>query len=130
MAIPGDIASAEYISLATFRKNGKAVPTPVWAAECDGSLYVFSEGKAGKVKRLRNSPRAQVAICSMRGDLLGEWHDAEGYIVEYSEEIQRAYMALRKKYGWKMMLTDLGARLTGRYNKRAILRIEMPESPT
>lgn len=129
MAIPEVIAKAEYISLATFRRNGKAVPTPVWAAESEGALYIFSESKAGKVKRLRNSPRAQVAICSMRGELQGEWHDAQAFIVDSSQEVERAYQALRKKYGWKMKLTDLGARIAGRYHKRAILRVEMEQPP-
>ena len=40
------------------RRNGNAVETPVWFAEHAGKLYVFSAGDAGKVKRLRNSPRA------------------------------------------------------------------------
>lgn len=125
MAIPETISQAEYISLATFRKSGKAVPTAVWAAEGDGALYVFSAANAGKVKRLRNSSKAQVAICTANGKVTGEWLDAQGFIVETDDEVARAYLALRKKYGWKMFLTDLASKLTGRYNKRALLRIEM-----
>lgn len=125
MPIPDSIAQAEYISLATFRKSGVSVPTPVWAAESDGALYIFSESKAGKVKRLRNSPKAQVAICGMRGELKGEWMDAQGFLVDSDEEVARAYVALKAKYGWKMTLTDLGSKLTGRYHKRTILRVEM-----
>ena len=30
-----------YISLETFRRDGSAVPTPVWHAEMDDKLYVF-----------------------------------------------------------------------------------------
>jgi len=57
---------ARYLSLATFKRDGSEVPTPVWFAELDGSLYAFSERRAGKIKRLRNSPRARVAICDGR----------------------------------------------------------------
>ena len=37
-----------YISLATFRRNGDAVRTPVWFAESGGCLYVFTEADSGK----------------------------------------------------------------------------------
>jgi hypothetical protein len=37
-----------YISLATFRRSGREVATPVWFAARNGKLYVFSEGTAGK----------------------------------------------------------------------------------
>lgn len=51
-----------YVSLATFRRDGRAVPTPVWVAEHAGRLYVFTEGTAGKVKRLRNDPRDRKSV--------------------------------------------------------------------
>jgi uncharacterized protein len=46
---------ARYMSLATFRKNGAEVATPVWFAEADLKLYVIATDDSGKVKRLRNS---------------------------------------------------------------------------
>lgn len=116
---------APYVSLATFRKTGVPVPTPVWAAPDGNMLYVFSAGGAGKVKRLKNSSRAQVARCDVRGKLLGDWQDANAYIVVDPEEIARALGALRRKYGWRMALADLGSRLTGKFDKRAYLRVEL-----
>ncbi len=118
-----DLDNARYLSLATFRRSGVAVPTPVWFAESDSRLYVFSEARAGKVKRLRNSPRARVAPCDMRGGLRGEWRDASARIVEDAATIERAYSALRAKYGWQMTLADFFSKLSGRYDKRAILEI-------
>ena len=116
---------APYVNLATFRKTGVPVPTPVWAAPDGSTLYVFSAGGAGKVKRLKNSSRAQLARCDARGKLLGGWLDANAYLVVGSEEIGRALAALRRKYGWRMVLADLGSRLTGRYHKRAYIRVEL-----
>ena len=116
---------APYVSLATFRKTGVPVPTPVWAAPDGNMLYLFSAGAAGKVKRLKNSSRAQVARCDVRGKLLGDWQDANAYIVVDSEEVARALGALRRKYGWRMALADLGSRLTGKFDKRAYLRVEL-----
>ncbi|HEU5323861.1 MAG TPA: pyridoxamine 5'-phosphate oxidase family protein, partial [Methylomirabilota bacterium] len=46
-----------YVSLATFRRHGAVVLTPVWFAAADGKLYVVTGGASGKVKRLRHTPR-------------------------------------------------------------------------
>ena len=119
------IDDARYISLGTFRKSGVRVDTPIWAAPSDGKLYAFTEADSGKVKRLRNSTRAQVARCGARGTLLGAWRDARARIVEDAGTIETAYRALYEKYGWLMRLTDFVSRLTGRYAKRAILEIEI-----
>ncbi len=122
------LEDARYVSLATFRKSGARVATPVWAAEDGGKLYVFSEGKAGKVKRLRNSARAQVARCDVRGRLRGDWVDARARIVDSPETIERAYAALRRKYGWQMRLADFFSRLTGRIENRALLELTLGET--
>lgn len=126
MPIPDHVLSAEFVNLATFRKNGDAVPTPIWAAAVDGKLYAFSAASAGKVKRLRNSSRAQIVPCTRTGKRLGIWQEASAYLVDDPTEIEVANQALKAKYGWKMALTDLASKIGGRYNKRAILRIEMP----
>ncbi len=118
---------APYISLGTFRRSGVRVDTPIWAAPGGGKLYAFTEADSGKVKRLRNSTRAQVARCGARGKLLGDWADARAQVVEDAATIETAYRALHEKYGWQMKLTDLVSRLTGRYGKRAILEIEIQE---
>jgi uncharacterized protein len=122
-----ELSQAEYVSLATFRKNGKEVATPIWAAEENGVFYMFSEAKAGKVKRLKNSPRARMATCTVKGQVTGDWYDAKATIVSSEEEIQTAYRALRRKYGWKMFLVDIGSKLAGKYQKRALLRIVLDD---
>jgi hypothetical protein len=123
-----DLAAARYLSLATFRKNGNAVATPVWFAADGGKLYAFTAGDSGKVKRLRNSSRARVAPCTVRGNLLGDWQDAQARIATDAATVERAYRALRDKYGLQMWLTDLSSRLTGRYSRRAVLEIALLET--
>ena len=39
-----DLDRHRYLSLATFRRNGAEVTTPVWFAAGDGKLYVFTAG--------------------------------------------------------------------------------------
>jgi hypothetical protein len=45
--IPAEIRGQRYISLATFRKSGVAVYTPIWFAEDDTKLYFMTNSKLG-----------------------------------------------------------------------------------
>jgi PPOX class probable F420-dependent enzyme len=116
---------ARYMSLATFRKNGAEVATPVWFAAADGRLYVFTAEQSGKVKRLRNSPRARVAPSDARGRVRGEWREASARVLSEPRAIERAQAAFQAKYGWQMRLTNLLSRLAGRINHRAWLEIQL-----
>ena len=71
MAIPNEIRGQKYISLATFRKSGEAVYTPVWFGELGDKLYVKTRNDSGKSKRIRNNPKVKVAPCTMRGKIAG-----------------------------------------------------------
>jgi hypothetical protein len=84
--------------LVTYRRNGIPVPTPVWAAESDGCLYVRSERAAGKIKRLRNDPRVLVAPCTVRGRPLGAPLEATVTVVPAERE-RVAEGALVRRYG-------------------------------
>jgi PPOX class probable F420-dependent enzyme len=102
--------------LVTYRRDGTPVPTPVWAAEADGRLYVRTERTAGKVKRLRNDPRLLVAPCTVRGRPLGAPFEARARILGHAQE-PTAERALATRYGlgraifeWAMdaMRVDMG----------------------
>ncbi|HQR02544.1 MAG: PPOX class F420-dependent oxidoreductase [Proteobacteria bacterium] len=125
MAITLD--QARYLSLATFRLDGRIVETPVWFAAAGDCLYVFSAGDAGKVKRLRNNARLRVAPCDVRGRALGDWQDGRGR-VETGKVPADGYAALRAKYGWQMLLLDFFARLGGRYERRALICITLDQA--
>ena len=118
------LGGESYLNLATFRRTGRAVETPVWFAERDGKLYVFSEAVAGKVKRLRNNDRIRVAPCNVRGKLRGEWIEGHGRRVDDPAVVERAYEALLAKYGLQMRITNFFSRLSCRIDKRAILELE------
>ena len=60
-------ANQRYLSMETYRKTGKPVATPVWFAEENGRLYIYSRANAGKVKRLRNNPNVKIVPCDLRG---------------------------------------------------------------
>jgi PPOX class probable F420-dependent enzyme len=113
-------AGQKYISLETYRKNGQAVRTPVWFAENDGRLYIYTLADAGKAKRLRNNPRARIAPCDMRGRVNGEWSEAEARFVQ-GEEAAKANVLLNRKY-WLKRFFNLTSKL--RRTPRVIIAIK------
>jgi PPOX class probable F420-dependent enzyme len=96
-AIPSAISGQRYISLATFRKNGTPVFTPVWFAEENGHLYVMTNSKTGKAKRLRNNPQVQIAPSSIRGKITGPEFPAKARFLK-PEEFQHAKDLIKHKY--------------------------------
>jgi hypothetical protein len=114
-----------YVALATFRRSGAEVRTPVWFAPMDGKIYVFTAGDSGKVKRLRHSSRARIAPSDVRGHVRAEWWDAHARLVTEPRVIERAHAAMRAKYGWQARLGDLFSRLTGRLPRRAWIEVEI-----
>jgi uncharacterized protein len=119
------LADADYFSLATFRKNGNAVPTPVWFAPAGDTFYVFSAPDAGKVKRIRLTSRARVAACDVRGKLLGDWIDAKARLVSDKDEIRSAYASLHRKYRLQMLIGDFFAKLSGRFDRRQFIAVTL-----
>jgi len=122
---PFNPGEERYVGLATYRRSGIEVCTPVWIAESEGKYYLFSEGEAGKVKRLRANSRVRLAACDSRGKIRSEWLDAEGLVAVDYALIKRAYKALQRKYGWQMKMLDFFSKLGGRYDKRAITELNI-----
>jgi uncharacterized protein len=91
--------------LVTFRRDGAPVPTPVWAAEAGGRLYVRTDRTAGKVKRLRNDPRLLVAPCTVRGRPLGSPLEAIARMLAPEEE-PLAERTLATSYGLGRVLFE------------------------
>lgn len=94
----------KYIDLVTFRKTGVGVHTPVWFAEEDGRLYIFTNPRAGKVKRIRNNPRVELAPSTMRGKARGPYVAARAHIAPDQnagrEAIRRKYWLARLPWLW------------------------------
>ncbi|WP_448319909.1 PPOX class F420-dependent oxidoreductase [Streptomyces sp. CO7] len=107
------LAAAPYVSVTTFRKDGRAVATPVWVVpDGEGALAVWTRADSGKVKRLRRDGRVTVAPCDFRGNLRGEAVEARARIGT-PEETARVRRGIARKYGLTGRLTLLGSRLRG-----------------
>jgi uncharacterized protein len=93
-----EIAAAKRTLLVTYRRDGTPVPTPVWAAQEAGRLYVRSERSSGKAKRLRRDTRLLLAPCTVRGEPLGAPLEARARVLDPDEE-PLAERALAARYG-------------------------------
>ncbi len=122
-------AGHKYLNLETFKKDGTGVKTPVWFAadssssldSNDASLYVYTIGVSGKVKRIRNNPRVKIAPCDMRGKVLGDWVDARAQIVTGEEDARGVQLLNKKYFPWKQLL-DFFAKFRNRQHTVFVLR--------
>lgn len=93
-----DVAKAQYVLLTTFTKDGRAKPTPIWAANDGDRLLVITQAKSWKVKRIRNTPRVTLAICDRRGNPKSEPIEATATILDTSQT-DVVYDAIGHEYG-------------------------------
>ncbi len=98
-------AGRQYLNLESFRQNGEAVRTPLWFAEENGVLFIYTLAAAWKVKRIRRNPQVRIAPCDIRGNVKGAWMDAEARILDAAEAAHGQEL-LRQKYGWKKKLSE------------------------
>lgn len=107
------LAEAKYVLLTTFRKDGRAVPTPVWVAGDGDELVVYTAPDAGKVKRIRRDGAVRVGPCDVRGNPKGD--DVPGHARVLDEAgVRRTLSLIMKKYGLLGRITVLGGRLRRR----------------
>ncbi|MEU1286982.1 PPOX class F420-dependent oxidoreductase [Kitasatospora sp. NPDC005856] len=129
-SLPGSsverLAASRYVLLTTFRRDGRAVPTPVWVMGDGDCLAVWSAADAGKVKRIRNSGRVTVAPCNWRGVPKGE--SVPGVAELPADRDTVHYLDLMKrKYGLVARVGLLGSRLKGSRYRAVGIRIRLAE---
>jgi PPOX class probable F420-dependent enzyme len=119
------LARSRYVSLTTYRKDGVGVDTPVWHVVDDGTLYVWTNADTWKVKRIRNSSRVVVTVCSVRGRIEEGAVRAGGTARLVPDEDGKAHIQglLAGKYGLLFRITELSAKLTGRRGRRPMIGV-------
>ena len=108
------------MNLTTYRKTGEVVTTPVWFAQVEDRLYVYTQASSGKAKRLRNNPKVEVGPCNQRGKPLGPTVAATARILA-PDDGKAVDQLLTKKYGLLKRLISLVA--TIRRSQPAYLKI-------
>ncbi|ROO84605.1 hypothetical protein EDD29_2132 [Actinocorallia herbida] len=121
------LAAEKYVLVTTYRKDGRAVATPVWVVRDGNALGIWTVADSGKVKRIRNRGDVLVGPCDLRGNPTGE--PVPGTAVICSAEDTAAYRTLlRSKYGILGSLTMLGSRLRRGDGGTVGIRITLTES--
>jgi uncharacterized protein len=92
----------------TYRKSGEPVPSPVLFGMTDGKIYIRSERRTAKLRRLAANSAVLVAPCSFRGRPLGPFVRGAARVVPATEEAH-TYAALRSNYRWLDRLYESGA---------------------
>lgn len=93
-----ELSAGKYISLATFKRDGTRVATPVWVMRDGDHLYVITDATSGKAKRLRNSSRAEVAPCDVRGNVTGDAVACQAVLLD-DEGTAKVQKLVTGKYG-------------------------------
>ena len=95
----------KYVSLVTFRRDGRSVATPVWFAAIGDEFGVITETNVGKVKRIRNNSRVTVQVCDYSGSVVPAGDPKAEPVLEATArlvtgaEAVAVRKAIAKKYG-------------------------------
>ena len=115
----------QYLNIETFRKSGVSVRTPVWFVQDGDTVFVRTVANSGKVKRIRNNGRVNIAPCKMDGALLGDWFPATAREVIDEDTDQKVDRLLDQKYGLMKKMFTMTSALQGR--KNTVLELKVRE---
>src|SRR5579864_1693162 len=95
------------ISLETYRKNGEPVRTPVWFVEESGTIFVHTDDRTGKAKRIRRNSKVRIAPSHFRGKPKADYVDGHAEIETSPETVKKYHSQIYKKYGVQGTLVKL-----------------------
>lgn len=117
-----EVATAKYILLTTFTKDGRPKPTPIWAAPDGDRLLVITEADSWKVKRIRNTPNVTLAACDVRGNPKGDAVEAVATVLDKSATAA-VYDAIGQRYGLVGKVFNLFSKWRGGMTKNIGLEL-------
>ena len=115
----------KYINLETYRKDQTPVKTPVWFIINNDRILITTKETTGKVKRLRNNQNARIAICSMKGDIKGNWINVGLERINEDSDVEKIVKLRKKKYGFSARLISM---FTSQKGKTVAYSIEFLDS--
>ena len=102
-ATAAPVFRGRYLSITSYKRDGRGVATPVWFVQRDGRLLAETDAASGKVKRIRRNPQVRVAVCTAAGRLRGEQVPAVAEILPGSE-IGAVERLIADKYRFDMII--------------------------
>lgn len=127
MARPDDTnpATTPYVNLTTYRRDGRAVTTPVWLVARGERFYVGTTSTTGKTKRIRANGRVRFVPCDGRGRReFGQAYAGTARIVDDAALRNDVRRMLVRKYGRLVFAMIMAIYwLRGQYRYRAVLEL-------
>ncbi len=95
------MATNQYVSLTTYKKDGTAKPLPVWIVElADGRLGFTTSIDSWKVKRIQNDPNVTLRPCDQRGKVADGADEVSGTAeLAQGAEFAEVQSLVKAKYG-------------------------------
>ena len=115
----------KYLNLETYRKDQTPVQTPVWFVIENDQIYITTKETTGKVKRLRNTQNGRIAVCSMKGDIKGNWINVGLERINEDSDVEKIVKLRKKKYGFSARLISM---FTSQKGKTVAYSIEFLDS--
>lgn len=118
------LGNEKYVLLTTFRKDGRAVPTAVWAVRDGDALQVWTAADTGKVRRVRRDGTVRVGPCDRRGRPTGDAVDGHAVVLPRAD-VEHTVDLIRAKYGILAKIIIAGSRMRRGTTGAAALRVTL-----
>lgn len=117
---PADLEAlfpGRFVSVTSFKHDGSAVATPVWAVSDGTRLLALTEADSAKVRRIRSDPHVLVAPCRPDGRLRRPPVSGHAEVLTTIADLEGVQRLLRERYKVSyrvvMLVRRLGRRLRG-----------------
>jgi uncharacterized protein len=119
------LGAAPYVLVTSFRKDGRAVRTPVWVVRDGDAIAIWTVHDSGKVKRIRRDGTVLVGPCDVRGRLTGDQVPGHATVLGATDSA-RIKDHLRRKYGLSGRITLWGSKIRRGEEGTLGIRITLP----
>jgi uncharacterized protein len=98
------IMKARCVALTTYKKDGTAITTPMWAGPRNGRIFTSADFDAWKLKRIARNPRVEMAPCTIRGRVTGEFVSGFARVLDETETLEALDVKKRKYVMFRIMV--------------------------
>jgi len=118
----------KYIGLETYKKGGEPKLTPVQSLKHEGLVYVRTDPRSWKVRRIARNPHVRIVPTDGSGKPNGKWVEGDARMLEGEERVRMLDLLekeYRKEYGAiRYSVVSFMGRLAGR-QMTAVIAIKL-----
>ncbi len=102
------LGDEKYVLLTTYKRDGTAVPTPVWSVPVGEGFGFWTSSGSGKAKRLAHTERVTAQACDARGRPTEGTEPVEATArVVTGDELEDIRTKVKAKYGFMTKVTEV-----------------------